>query len=125
MEHLHPEHFVTLANPGVSSLQLLSPHNSKSLRVTLTRVLVTPGAVQPRHSHLSSEQIWYVLSGAGNLLLANGERQPICAGDVARFADGDVHGLENPGPLPFEYLSVTSPPINFDYAYANRARKPG
>jgi hypothetical protein len=39
---------------------------------------------------------------------------------VVRFADGDVHGLENSGTLPFEYLSVTSPPINFDYAYANR-----
>ncbi len=120
MEHLRSEQFVTLANPGVTSLQLLSPHNSESARVTLTKVVVAPNATQPRHSHATSEQIWFVLSGAGNLLLANGERRQICAGDVVRFAEGEIHGLDNDGPLPFEYLSVTSPPINFDYAYANK-----
>jgi mannose-6-phosphate isomerase-like protein (cupin superfamily) len=119
MEHLSSEQFVVLANPGVTSLQLLSPHNSKSARVTLTKVVVAPSAIQPRHSHSSSEQIWYVISGIGQLLLANDEHRPISAGDVVRFADGDVHGLENSGTVPFEYLSVTSPPINFDYAYAN------
>ena len=118
MEHLRPEQFVTLANPGITSLQLLLPHNSTSARVTLTKVVVAANATQPWHSHALSEQIWYVLSGAGTLLLANGERRPICAGDVVRFADGDVHGVENHGSEAFEYLSVTSPPINFDHAYA-------
>jgi quercetin dioxygenase-like cupin family protein len=120
MEYLRPDQFVALANPGVTSLQLLSPHNSKSARVTLTKVVVAPGAIQPRHSHVSSEQIWYALSGIGQLLLANDQRRPISAGDVVRFADGDVHGIANDGTVPFEYLSITSPPINFDYAYANK-----
>jgi hypothetical protein len=35
-----------------------------------------------------------------------------------RFADGDVHGLENSRSGEFVYLSVTSPPINFRAAYA-------
>ena len=118
MEHLTQEQFVTLANPGVTSTQLLSPHNSKSSRVTITRVVVAPGAIQPRHSHSSSEQVWYALSGSGVLLLADGKTQPICAGEVVRFADNEVHGLENTGAAAFEYLSVTSPPINFSYAYA-------
>lgn len=120
MEHLRPGQFLALANPGVTSLQLLSPHNSRSTRVTLTRVVVAPGAIQPRHSHDSSEQIWYALAGAGQLLLADDQRRPISAGDVVRFVDGDVHGVENDGAVPFEYLSVTSPPINFDYAYADK-----
>jgi quercetin dioxygenase-like cupin family protein len=118
VEHLTQEQFVTLANPGVTSLQLLSPHNSQSPRVTITRVVVAPGAIQPRHSHSSSEQIWYALSGVGILLLANGKTQPICAGEVVRFVENEVHGLENTGAATFEYLSVTSPPINFSYAYA-------
>jgi hypothetical protein len=29
-----------------------------------------------------------------------------------------VHGFQNTGTVPFEYLSVTSPPINFRAAYA-------
>ena len=43
---------------------------------------------------------------------------PFAAGDVVRFAEGDVHGLENAGPDAFVYFSVTSPPLNFRTAYA-------
>jgi mannose-6-phosphate isomerase-like protein (cupin superfamily) len=38
-------------------------------------------------------------------------------GDVVRFEDGDLHGFENTGSDDFEYLSVTSPPVNFRGAY--------
>ena len=39
---------------------------------------------------------------------------------VSRFADKDIHGLENDGETEFVYLSVTSPPIHFGYAYAKK-----
>jgi mannose-6-phosphate isomerase-like protein (cupin superfamily) len=45
-------------------------------------------------------------------------QEPITAGDVVRFADGDLHGFHNPGDVPFVYLSVTAPPVNFREAYA-------
>jgi quercetin dioxygenase-like cupin family protein len=117
MEFLTSEQFQVLSNPGVTSLQLLSPHNSASNRVTITRVTVEPGAVQPRHQHASSEQIWLAISGNGSLLLADGGTLAITAGQVVRFADGDIHGFENSGSEAFIYISVTSPPINFSYAY--------
>ena len=41
-------------------------------------------------------------------------------GDVVRFADGDIHGLKNNSQDVFEYISVTSPPINFGYAYKDK-----
>jgi quercetin dioxygenase-like cupin family protein len=118
VEHLKPEQFVTLANPGVTSTQILSPHNSQSSRITITRVVVDAGAVQPRHTHSSSEQIWYAQAGSGLLLLANGRTQAICAGEVVRFAENEVHGFENTGVGAFEYLSITAPPVDFGYAYA-------
>jgi quercetin dioxygenase-like cupin family protein len=121
MEFLTDEQFKTLSNPGVVSLQLLSPHNSASARVTITRVTVEPGAVQPPHQHGTSEQIWLALSGEGTLLLAEGKTAPIKEGHVVRFADGDLHGFQNSGSAPFVYLSVTSPPIDFSYAYGRRA----
>ncbi len=120
MEFLTEAEFKRLANPGVTSLQLLSPHNSASARVTITRVTVAPGAVQPRHAHAASEQIWVALAGAGTLLLGDGRTRAFAAGEVARFADGDVHGFENTGAEPFVYLSVTSPPIDFAYAYRQK-----
>jgi len=42
-------------------------------------------------------------------------------GQVVRFEDGDVHGLKNTGHTPFKYMSITSPPINFSYAYKSEA----
>jgi mannose-6-phosphate isomerase-like protein (cupin superfamily) len=117
MEFIRAGDVRTLSNPGVTSLQLLSPHNSKSSRVTITRVTVEPGASQPPHAHQSSEQIWVALAGSGILLLANGETRPIFTGEVVRFADGDIHGFRNTEIEPFVYLSVTAPPIDFRYAY--------
>ena len=119
MEFLTDGSFTALANPGVASLQLLSPHNSTSSRITITKVTVEPGAIQPPHVHATSEQVWVVLEGRGTLLLAGKQRHPIKAGEVVRFIDGDLHGFRNSGTEPFVYMSVTSPPINFSYAYAN------
>jgi quercetin dioxygenase-like cupin family protein len=119
VEFLTEEQFKVLSNPGVVSTQLLSPHNSESNRVTITRVVVEPGATQPPHAHRSSEQVWLAVAGNGTLLLGEELKKPFTAGEVVRFADGDIHGFTNTSTEPFIYLAVTSPPINFGYAYAN------
>lgn len=41
-------------------------------------------------------------------------------GDVVRIERGEVHGLYNDGKECFEYVSVTTPPIDFGYAYKDR-----
>jgi quercetin dioxygenase-like cupin family protein len=108
----------SFANGGVTSEQLLFPENSRSQRVTITRVTVAPGAKNPPHVHAASEQVWVALRGSGLLLLGGSATAPFSEGDVARFAEGDVHGFENTGSIEFVYLSVTSPPIDFRRAYA-------
>ena len=118
VEFIAKDDIVSLSNPGVTSRQLLSPKSSTSRRVTITEVHVECGAIQPRHRHDTSEQIWYALSGASRLLLADDRELPFSAGDVVRFEDGDTHGLRNDGDGEFVYLSVTAPPIDFGYAYA-------
>ena len=120
MEFIRRADVSVFKNTGVESEQLLFPENSKSSRVTITRVTVEPGAVNPRHLHESSEQIWVALAGAGTLLLADKKTQPFEAGDVVRFEDGDLHGFKNTGGTKFVYISVTSPPLNFRAAYAKK-----
>lgn len=117
MEFIKSTGIKSLSNPGVVSRQLLNTDNSASTRVTITEVHLEPNAVQPRHTHENSEQIWYALKGTGKLLLENDTEKPFEAGDVVRFADKDVHGLINDGNEEFIYVSVTAPPINFGYAY--------
>ena len=118
MEIIRRNEVRAFANEGVTSEQLLFPENSQSRRVTITRVTVAPGARNQRHAHATSEQAWVALHGSGTLLLGGAATAPFAEGDVVRFADGDVHGLENTGSVEFVYLSVTSPPINFRNAYA-------
>ena len=118
MEFIPGNAVKVLSNSGVESQQLLFPENSASTRVTITRVTVAPGAVSPRHRHETSEQAWVAIAGTGTLLLDQARTHPFQAGDVVRFADGDVHGFENTGAIPFVYVSVTSPPINFRAVYA-------
>lgn len=120
MEFIHKNAVASLSNPGVVSRQLLNPDNSSSTRVTITEVHLEPGACQPRHVHESSEQIWYALQGSGKLLLEVGAEMEFSAGDVVRFGDGDIHGLQNDGQEEFVYLSVTAPPIHFGYAYQDK-----
>ena len=119
MEFIKSKNIKELSNPGVVSRQLINPENSKSDRVTITEVHLEVGASQPRHKHDTSEQIWYAVQGKGKLLLADDEEIIFGAGDVVRFADGYIHGLLNDGDTEFVYISVTSPPIDFGYAYKN------
>lgn len=95
MEFITEDKIHALSNPGIASLQLLSHHNSNSSRMTITRVTVQPGASQPPHAHKASEQVWVAVSGSGNLLVAEGDKRRISAGEVVRFADGEIHGFEN------------------------------
>lgn len=120
MEFINSADITALSNPGVVSRQLLNPDNSQSTRVTITEVHLEPGACQPRHFHESSEQIWYATKGKGLLLLADNMEKEFSEGDVVRFADGDIHGLKNDGDTEFVYISVTSPPIHFGYAYGEK-----
>ena len=117
MELIKKENIKELSNPGVVSRQLINLENSKSERITMTEVHLEVGASQLRHKHDFSEQIWYAIQGTGKLLLEENKEMIFGAGDVIRFADNDIHGLLNDGDTEFVYVSVTSSPIDFGYAY--------
>ena len=120
MELIRGDDIAELSNSGVVSRQLLFPENSTSTRMTITRVTVEPGTRNPPHRHEASEQVWVALRGNGQLLLGDDRIAAFAEGDVVRFEDGDLHGFENTSSSIFEYLSVTSPPINFRGAYESK-----
>lgn len=120
MEFIGRENIKELSNPGVVSKQLLNPDNSSNKRVTITEVHLKAGAIQPRHTHNASEQIWYAIKGHGKLLLADDKEKDFKVGDVVRFEENDIHGLLNDSNDEFIYISVTAPPIHFGYAYEEK-----
>ena len=122
MEFINKDSIIKLKNTGVTSRQIICPDNSNSDMVTITEVHLEPGAVQSRHSHEYSEQIWYALKGSGKLLLAEDGEKPFAAGDAVRFEQNDIHGLHKDSDAEIIYISVTSPPIDFSYAYKDKGK---
>ena len=117
VEVIDPSEFATLANPGVTSRQILWPGNSSGAKVTITRVTVAPGATQPRHSHAEAEQVWLVEQGRADLLLAEGKIRSVGVGEVIRTPANVIHGVHNKSTDAFVYLAITTPPADFRAAY--------
>jgi quercetin dioxygenase-like cupin family protein len=112
---------VVLRNPGKDSTQILWPENAPESQVTITRVVMQPGAVSERHKHARSEQIWMVEKGTGTLLLGEGKTREIKTGDLVITPLGETHGVTNTGTEALVYVSVTTPPENFTGFYSDRA----
>ena len=53
---------------GKRSAQIVSRHNAPTAHITITRVVLQPGAILPRHQHHGAEQTWIVEQGRGRLL---------------------------------------------------------
>ena len=119
MEFIRKEDIAILTSDFQDSHQLIWSENSSSERITITKVYVHPGKVNCRHQHECSEQIWIAVHGIATLLLDHDNTMDFREGDVVRFADGDIHGVMNNMNEEFIYISVTSPPVNFRYAYNN------
>ncbi len=99
-----------LTRPGKRSAQIVSTQNAPHARSTITRVVMQPGAVSPRHHHRGAEQTWLVEQGRALLLTADGKSMPLAAGDVVITPPGETHGIENTGDADLIYLTVTTPP---------------
>ena len=120
IQRLSTTDFATLQNPGVRSVQIVSPKNAPEALVTITRVTMEPGALSARHAHPNSEQIWIVERGRATLLMNHDQTDVVQAGDVVRTPAGSIHGVDNTGREPFVYLAVTTPPQDFTAAYRER-----
>lgn len=70
-------------------------------------VELAPGEAPPRHRHDDMEQIFYILTGQGRLLIGeNGEEYPISPGDVVRIPLATLHTVHCLGQATLCYLAV-------------------
>ncbi len=92
---------------GIESFLLLSPRNSKSVRLSITLVELNTNGMQKSHRHVP-EQIYYILEGTGLMQVGN-EKEQVTAGDCIFIPSTEVHGLMNSGNRPLKYLSACSP----------------
>jgi mannose-6-phosphate isomerase-like protein (cupin superfamily) len=71
-------------------------------------VVLEPGEAPPLHVHDDTEQVFYVLRGAGTLQIGAdpSQRFPVAPGNLVRIPRGSQHRIFCEGSEPLEYLSV-------------------
>jgi uncharacterized cupin superfamily protein len=88
---------------------LTEPLGLTTLGINVTRI--APGkAAYPFHSHRCNDELFYILSGHGELRLGS-ERHPVKPGDVIGCPIGGpetAHQIVNTGTEPLHYLSIAS-----------------
>jgi quercetin dioxygenase-like cupin family protein len=98
--------------PGRRFRWLVADDRIKANYCSACVIRVPPGEkVRPAHSHPEGEEVIYVISGAGRVLVA-GEVAPVRAGSTVLFPRGAVHMLHNTGSEEMKVVCFFAPPTS-------------
>jgi quercetin dioxygenase-like cupin family protein len=93
-------------NPGIKRTVVQRADVSAPGREAIVaHVEIAPGASAGRHTH-PGEEISYVISGEGELIIAGQPVRKIKAGDGFIVPAGAIHDAHNPGAKPLEMAAV-------------------
>ncbi len=88
--------------------EIMAYRNSACARMSLAEARLYPGRHTERHAHPASEEIYYVLEGAGRIEI-DGERRAIGPGDAVLIPPGARHQAWNTGPDDLVFLCLCAP----------------
>jgi mannose-6-phosphate isomerase-like protein (cupin superfamily) len=83
---------------------------------SLAEATLEPDQATERHYHRLSEEIYFVLKGAGDMEV-DGEHKRIAVGDAVLIPAGAWHTLHNNGTSELRILCACSPPYSHDDTY--------
>lgn len=87
---------------------LVDRTTSSITRCSVAEELLPPGAAVTRHFHETTEEVYYVLEGDGEMTVGD-ETSPVGPGDAIYIPVGSVHTLRNVGPTPMRIVLVCGP----------------
>jgi uncharacterized cupin superfamily protein len=103
-----------VAHPGRFMRWLVNEDSLKAQNLSVCVIRVMPGeAVRPAHSHPNSEELIYIITGSGKVMIEN-EVGPVRAGSAVLFEQGKVHILKNTGDVEMKVVCFFAPATNLD-----------
>ncbi len=105
------EPFIT--KDGSEVRELLHPKNSRVHKLSIAEARVRPGGATKEHFHRTSEEVYYILSGEGEMYIDE-EKARIKAGDVVLIPAGARHYVVNKGEEELIILCACSPPYSHE-----------
>ena len=101
-------------HPGRFMRWLVNEDSLKAKNLSVCVIRVMPGeAVRPAHSHPNSEELIYIITGSGKVMIEN-EVGPVRAGSAVLFEQGKVHILKNTGDVEMKVVCFFAPATNLD-----------
>ena len=80
---------------------------------SLAEEILPPGKTVPRHHHEVLEEIYYILSGSGEMTVGE-ETREVGVGDAIFIPKNNVHSLTNTGDEEMKLLLVCGPAFYFE-----------
>lgn len=100
--------------PGRHLRWLVSNETLSPTHLSMCVIRVPPGEkVRPAHSHPNGEEVIYIISGSGRVLV-DGEVDNVEAGTAVLFPQGKVHMLHNTGDVEMKVVCFFAPPTNLE-----------
>lgn len=93
--------------------EILAPRNSLLKQQSLAEAVVPAGGATEEHFHAKSEEIYFVLSGMGEMRVA-GEMFLVQEGDAVALLPGERHKIWNRGTTDLVFLCICVPPYEHD-----------
>jgi mannose-6-phosphate isomerase-like protein (cupin superfamily) len=75
----------------------------ETARLNMTQVRIHPGETVPTHTHADEDQVYYVATGSGFVIL-DGVRTEVAAGSSVLIPLGTEHEITNTGAEPLDYV---------------------
>ena len=98
---------------GSTIRSLLDRSNAPVAHQSLAEATIGPGEATVRHYHRESEEIYYLVAGAGEMEL-DGERAAVAAGDAILIPPGAWHRIRAGGDGPLRLLCACAPPYRHE-----------
>ncbi len=98
-----------IRTPHGSEIRPLIDRTTSTVELcSLAEEVLPPGRAVLKHQHRATEEIYYVLRGAGRMTVGADVRD-VAAGDAVLIPRGAAHTLENTGREPMTILLVCGP----------------
>lgn len=107
------EHSEVIRTPHGSEIRPLVDRTTSKIELcSLAEEVLPVGARVGRHYHRETEEVYYVLGGAG-LMTVGDETREVSRGDAVFIPRGAPHTIENTGREPMTILLVCGPAYSY------------
>ena len=88
---------------------LVAAENTHSRALSVLHVVLLPGKAHDRHNHPDADEVLYVLAGAGDQMVEDGEPFAVRPGQTIWIPQGQFHSTVNTGWEQMVLLAIYAP----------------